>query len=802
MNDQGQFILRPAAKLLATSILFTPNVALAQEAVSPRTEPQSKTQAEPEIIVTAQKREQFLQDVPISVQALGETRLANAQVTSFDDYQKLLPSVSSQSYGPSQAQIVFRGVTSGSDGLQTGSLPTSSLYIDEIPVTTIGGSVDFHVYDIARVEALSGPQGTLFGASSLSGTLRIITNKPNPSHFSGSVDAQINKFGKGGFGGMLEGYLNVPISPFAAVRLVGFYQKDGGYIDNIPGTRTFTLDDADPDTNLTVDNHTLVQKDYNDAETYGGRVALGIDLSEDWSITPQFMYQHQVANGGFLFDPRKGDLNVTDYRPSRNLDKWYQAALTVEGKISDWNLVYSGGYLDRKIDSTFDYSYYTVAYDTYGYYANYFPDGHGGFLDPQQTFYGSSGYTKQTHELRLSSPSENRLRLTAGLFYQRQTNTIRTTYDIPGLGSAPPAIWATPFPASTGDPDTLFMTRVFRVDKDYAVFAEAEYDILPKLTFTAGLRGFRAKNSIVGFSGIAVGRSIENCIRPSPTPDKVCINIDKSTKQDSYTYRFNLSWKATPDLLFYATLSSGFRPGGNNRRPEVDPFKADKLYNHEIGWKASFGKFTFNGAAFYQKWKDMQFGLVPLNNNGITNIYNAGAAKIYGVESDISYRSKGFSLVGAIAYTNAKLADDFCQIDPQTQNIVCLPGIPPDAPKGTRLPVQPKLKGNLTARYEFPVGGSRKAFAQASMFFQSSARSFLTDADFAMIGPTKGFVTFDLSAGTKIGKWKVEAFIENVFDDRGQLSRNTYCAITFCGPYYRVYPTKPQFFGLKVGTDF
>ncbi len=793
MRGYHRFAGRAVAAMLTTTILGA-GPALAQDANSGT--------GNADIVVTAQKREQNLQDVPISIQALGETRLENAQVSSFDDYQKLLPSVSSQSYGPSQAQIVFRGVTSGSDGLQTGSLPTSSLYIDEIPVTTIFGSVDFHVYDIARVEALSGPQGTLFGASSLSGTLRVITNKPDPSGFSGSVDAQVNKFGKGDFGGMLEGYLNLPLSSAAALRVVGFYQKDGGYIDNIPGTRTFTLDDADPDTNLTVDNHTLVEKDYNDAETYGGRIALGIDLNEDWTVTPQFIYQRQLTHGGFLYDPRKGDLEVTDYRPSRNLDRWFQAALTVEGKIGNWDLVYSGGYFERAIDNTVDYSYYTVAYDTYGYYANYYPDGNGGFLDPQQTYYGHDDYTKQTHELRISSPSANRFRLTAGLFYQRQSNTARTNYDIPGIGSIPAPIWATPFPASTGDPDSIYMTRVFRVDKDYALFAQGEYDIRPNLTLAAGVRGFRTENSIVGFSGIATGSAIDSCIRPSPTPDKVCINIDKSTRQTSYTYKVNLSWKPTPDLMLYATLSSGFRPGGNNRRANVDPFKADKLYNYEVGWKADIGRVTFNGAAFYQRWKDMQFGLVPLNNNGITNIYNAGNANIYGIESDLAYRANGFSLVGAIAYIDARLATNFCQIDPVTQNIVCVPGIPAAAPKGTRLPVQPKVKGNVTARYEFPAGADKKAFVQASMFFQDGTRSFLADADFAAIGSTKGFVTFDLSAGVTIGDWKVEAFVENLFDRRGQLSLNTYCATTFCGPYHRVYPTKPQFFGLKVGTSF
>lgn len=786
---------------IVTSALFASTAFIA---VTPAMAQDATDEDKDVIVVTAQKREQNLQDVPISIQALGETRLEEAQVSSFEDYQKLLPSVSSLSFGPSGSQISFRGVISGGDGLKIGPLPTVGLYVDEIPVTTIGGSVDFHVYDIARVEALSGPQGTLFGASSLSGTMRIITNKPDPSGFSGSVDAEVNKFGKGDFGGTLEGYLNLPLSDNIAARVVGFYRKVGGFIDNLPNSRTFTLDDGDPTTNLTVNNSALVENDYNDYETYGGRIALGIDLDDDWTVTPQLIYQRQKANGGYLFDPRKGDLKVTDFLPSVNLDRWYQAALTIEGKIGDWDLVYSGGYFQRKVDGTSDYSYYTVAYDTYGSYATYYPNGTGGFIDPTQSFIYGDRYTKQTHEARISSPSDKRFRLTAGLFYQRQTDKVRANYNIEGSGSIPAGgiLWFPPHAASTGDPDTIFLTRIFRVDKDYAAFGQAEFDITPEITLLAGIRGFKAKNAIEGFSGFAVGSSIRNCLRASPTPDKPCINVDKSNKEDGFTYKVNLSWKVTPDAMLYGTISKGFRPGGNNRRPGVDPFKSDTLTNYEVGWKTTWGDVTFNGAAFYQEWKDLQFGLVPLNNNGVTNTYNAGDARIYGLESDISYRSGGFSLTAAAAYIDAKLTTDFCQVDPATQNIVCVAGTPPAATAGTRLPVQPKFKANATARYEFPSFGENEGFVQASLNHQGGTRSALTDADFAGLGPTRAFTTFDLSAGTSLGNWDITAFIENVFDKRGQLSINTFCATTFCAPYSRVYPIKPQFFGLRVGTDF
>lgn len=209
--------------LLATTMLAAPQAVFAQE-----TPQAASDESGGDIIVTANRREENLQDVPISIIALGEEKLKNSQVASFDDYAKLLPSVSFQSLGPSQSQIFFRGVSSGGDGLHIGPLPTSSLYIDEIPLTTVAGTVDFHVYDIARVEALAGPQGTLFGASSLSGTLRIITNQPKLDTFEGSLDVEANKFGKGDYGGQAEGMVNLPLGDKMALRVVGFYTKAGG----------------------------------------------------------------------------------------------------------------------------------------------------------------------------------------------------------------------------------------------------------------------------------------------------------------------------------------------------------------------------------------------------------------------------------------------------------------------------------------------------------------------------------------------------------------------------------------------
>jgi len=788
----------PSAMRRTTSIaLLLAGTAIAAAPASAQ-EAAAADQAMPgDIIVTATKRSESLQKVPISIQALSTETLEQRQVSSFDDYAKMLPSVSFQSFGPGQAQLSFRGITSGGDGLHGGSLPTASLYLDEIPVTTIAGSVDLHIYDVERVEALSGPQGTLFGASSLAGTLRIITNKPNPDKFEAGWDMELNKFGKGDAGGSLEGFANIPISENAAIRLVGYYQRDGGYIDNVPGSRTYLLGDVDPTTNVTINNDDLVEKNFNDVETYGGRAALRIDLDDNWTVTPAASYQHQESKGPFLFDPRKGDLNVTDFIPTSNKDRWWLASLTIEGKVGDWDLTYAGGYFRRKVNNQQDYSYYTVAYDAFeGSYYTYFQNADGSFLDPTQRQILGDVYTKMNHELRVSSPSENRLRITTGLFYQRQTNTIEADYIVPGLGGIPNS------PIVPGSVDSIFLTRAKRIDRDYAMFGEVAFDITEGLTLNAGIRGFIFDNSNGGFSGFASNAADTALCLPTTETDRPCNNYNKQVNGSGETHKVNLTWQIDPQRMIYATWSTGYRPGGTNRRPGILAYDSDTLTNYEIGWKTSWfdRALRFNAAAFIEKWKQLQFGLSPVGSAGVTNIYNAGDAKVKGVEGDITLALGGLTLSGSGTYIDAKLTTDFCQFD-EVGNSICTPGVAPAASRGTRLPVQPKFKGTATARYEFPIG-STDAFVQGSMMHQGGTRSFLTAADYAVVGPTKGFTTFDFSLGGKISNWSVEVFIQNAFDKRGILSLNASCAVTICGAYSRAYPIRPQLFGIKVGQRF
>jgi outer membrane receptor protein involved in Fe transport len=192
-----------------------------------------------EVIVTATKRTESLQNVAISIDAISSAKLEQLHVESFEDYAKFLPSVTYQTFGPGLAKIYMRGISTGGTPNHTGPLPSVGVYLDEQPITTIQGPLDIHVYDIERVEALAGPQGTLFGASSQAGTLRIITNKPELNKFSGGYDVQGNVVSHGDEGGVLEGFVNVPLGDGAAVRLVGWAEHDAGYINNVAGTLNF-----------------------------------------------------------------------------------------------------------------------------------------------------------------------------------------------------------------------------------------------------------------------------------------------------------------------------------------------------------------------------------------------------------------------------------------------------------------------------------------------------------------------------------------------------------------------------------
>jgi outer membrane receptor protein involved in Fe transport len=322
-----------------------------------------------EVVVTASKRSADQQSVPISIQALSSKTLEDMNVQQFADYAQQLTTVTFQQDKPGHANITMRGIASDSGGNPSGSLPTVGVYLDEQPITTIQGPIDVHMYDISRVEVLPGPQGTLYGASSESGTIRIITNKPDPSAFAAGYDVQANTIKNGTAGAIGEGFLNLPITSNAAARLVGWYERDSGYIDNV--LRTVTSNGH------TFDNAPFVADHFNPVDTYGGRAALKVDLNDNWTITPQIMAQTMKTEGIFaeedFRDPSVGaalpsELAVQRFAADNSRDNWVDASMTVQGKIGNFDITYAGSYLKRDTHGSSDYSDYEFFYQQYTKY--------------------------------------------------------------------------------------------------------------------------------------------------------------------------------------------------------------------------------------------------------------------------------------------------------------------------------------------------------------------------------------------------------------------------------------------------
>jgi iron complex outermembrane recepter protein len=777
---------------LGSLALVGPIVAVAQE----------QTGGLQEVIVTAQKRSENLQDVPISLQALGTERLNDLHVQSFEDYAKYLPTMTFQTFGPGTTQIVMRGVSSS--GADPGLLlPTVATYLDEQPVTTILGTLDVHIYDIARIEALAGPQGTLYGASSEAGTLRIITNKPDPRAFAAGYDLEGNTITHGGQGYIAQGFVNIPLSPSAAVRLVGFEEEDAGFIDNVPATRTYPSDgiciaNFSPAPKGCMQTPTLASNDFNKTHLYGGRAALKLDLNDSWTVTPQVMAQKRTSDGDFGYTPALGDLEVHRWYPDNTDDHWTDASLTVEGKISDFDLVYAGALLKRDISSNGDYTDYSLAYDRY--ISPFITNFQGQLINPSDQLTQDRNYTYQSHELRLASPQNERFRGVAGLFYERQASEILENYQIDGV---------TPALSIPGWPNTWWLTRLAKVDADKAVFGELTYDLLPKLSLTGGIRYFRVEDDINGYIGYSAAVDAlfgataggASCFAPGVL-GAPCTTLNSKTNDSGHTPKVNLTYHVDDQRMVYATWSKGFRPGGVNTVPAAPPYQPDYLTNYELGWKTTWagGRLRFNGAIYDEEWKDFQFTFVGVN--GISERANAGTARIRGVDTDFAWApTKAFTLSGGLTALDPKLTENYCgNLAADGSPVTSCPT--PLAPSGTQLPGTSKWKGDVIARYQWRWRDSQP-YVQGAYVYQTTAWSDLRIIERDIIGPRPSYGVADFAVGVTLPSLSVELYAANAFDKRAQLTRYTECGPDFCGAIGTyVVPIPPRTIGLRLSQKF
>ena len=488
-----------------------------------------------EIVVTATKRAVPLQDVAVAVQALSEDALDDLGITNFEDYLIQLPGVTAGGSGPGQNTIYIRGLASTTPNLTTagvaGLAPNVAFSLDEQPLSQPGRNLDVYAADLARIEVLSGPQGTLFGASSQAGNVRLITNKPDTSETYGSFDLGTS-FTNGGDGsGKIEGVVNWAISEKFALRLVGYADSQGGYIDQVAGTRDASASarfrdegavrangvpvsaaragfqaGADLSGVTFLEAESEAENNVNRASYSGGRLSALWKVNDDWKVSASFMAQSLNVDGVFFSDPELDDFEIERFSEDNVDDDFTNTNWTIEGRIAALDILYTGSFTNRDTDQIVDYTDYLFV----GQYLPYYIcDGSvsypgaaapSGVCQAPNLFVDSATRTEvQSHELRITTAADRPLRLTAGLFYSDLELLELNDFTYPGSVIAEPfGPFAPNFPFDTGfvsdegpfPAGVIFRNDIRRTDEQRAAFGELSWDITQSLTITGGVRWF------------------------------------------------------------------------------------------------------------------------------------------------------------------------------------------------------------------------------------------------------------------------------------------------------------------------
>ncbi|HME37807.1 MAG TPA: TonB-dependent receptor [Steroidobacteraceae bacterium] len=845
----------------AIAVILGGSSAGMAHAAAPASDTDTSSDAIQEITVTAQRRTENMQNVPIQIQALTGVTLTQLSVTTFDDFVKYLPNVTSASNGPGQGVIFMRGLatstlaTQGSSGI--GSFPNVAVYLDDQSGQLPGRNLDVYAADIERIEVLEGPQGTLFGAGAQAGVLRYITNKPKLDVTEGNVNAGYAYTSGGDNSSSVDATINVPLIPDTlAVRAVIYSETRGGYINNLPSTFSRLPSDIGihyagyatgcsagtptagqcptgatvtaygvPPGSPTVNNNNLVGRAINPVTYQGIRVGALYKFNSDWDALLVQSYQDMDSQGVFYVTPKSSagdslpDLGVNLWNPSYNKDKFENTAVTVNGKIGDFKLVYAGSYMVRKVDQQGDYTNYAR-----GVYADYYqctnPAVETGTTSqcysPSAYWRESDTATHNSQELRMSTPDDWRLRGIAGLFWEDYT--IRENIDwyyktlppcttaadigcLTNVGPAPGAYVRNP---NVRPDNESFFDDVTRGYTQKAAFGSADFDIIPKkLTVTFGTRYYRIDTTASGSSISSFG-----CYAGGPPPctGNAPYSNDLSAHNLNVTYsgfksRANLSFRPWDDVLLYYTWSQGFRPGGFNRGAAFADhsegsvagpvngfaytFKAnqayapDSLVNNEIGWKTEWfdRRLEFNGAVYQEDWKDVQVQIFESCCYGnLSFVVNGPNYRVRGLEIESVARPlHGLTVTGAASWNSSNLTNAPFLKQPNGQPII-IPVLPGQnnyggSPFGTLnspLAQSPPFQASLRARYEM-VLGDYKAFTQIGGTHQ--AHSYSATGNIQTYDQA-GFTTYDASLGAEKDAWVATLYMQNLTDTRANLFEN------------------------------
>ena len=751
-------------------------------------EAKKQDKAKIEVIeVTATKRTESIQEVPVTVSALTGDSLEKLGVANFDQYVEFLPNVVFQGTGPGQNEIYIRGAATTQTSIAVSSVqalqPSVAFYLDEQPVSMQGRNLDIYATDVERIEVLPGPQGTLFGASSQSGTVRLITNKPNHDGFAAGFDTSTSSTTGGDMSNSVEAYFNMSLTDSLAVRVAAYNDSQGGWIDNIlnvPGEGGYNgsavvisrvSGDAltDPE-NVPVTapkNDALVEDNFNTANYAGARFGLSYLINDEWELLVQHTQQSLDTEGVFAYDPNlEGESSTNRFVPEDNNDDFGLTTWTLSGRLEQLDIVYTGGYLDRDINSTIDYTGYTNG----GSFAAYYACNYAGTPDTQECVDPTKFYKEQTstsritHEFRINTSAENRWRVTAGVFYDSQELSTVGQFqlgntDLPYFTDLQRTLAGSDGINSDGGPfssEISFVNDITHTIDQIAVFGQLEFDITDTVTASFGARWYQIDDEFKGatttvdvsgrlqafgdgsdealteFFGEEEAAAIQAAIA-SGQLDTSLLDSDGTLTVDDTIIKASLDWRISDDVMVFASYSEGFRPpvtnrvGGGlakNQEGAFDGFRipvystTDSLDNVEIGFKSTLFDQTLrlNATAYYSKISDLQTSRFdPTNISFLVFTDNVGDAEIKGIDGDFTW----------VATDNLVISGAFSFIDTELTSVNDeLAGIAPAV--GSRLPYSAEFSGNLQAEYFYHIAKDMTGYINGSISYTGERLASMT----------------------------------------------------------------------------
>jgi iron complex outermembrane recepter protein len=751
-----------------------------------------------EIIVTANRRNESLQSVPMTLQALSADSLSKLNVTTFNDLLKYTPNVTFGNNGPGQGVIFMRGLSAGMGATQSAAtispFPNVALYLDDQSMQFPSHNADVYVADIERVEVLEGPQGTLFGGGAEAGAVRYITAKPKQNVWEGKMEGSFGGTAGGAANAAFNAMINIPIlKDKLAVRAVFYDDHHGGYINNVYSTFTRmntdlgnyylnnggkTLPASQQSNNGQYNNANMVQKNANPLDYVGGRVEVAWAIAPDWDALVTESYQELTARGSFAtqsysydYQPIAG-MSSTLFEPDYNHDAYWNTAWSLNGKLGDFKVVYTGAYMSRHIQSQGDYTNYARA--TYGTFYQctgghtYWNNGGTAYCYAPNAYWTDQiKTTHQSHEFRVTTPEGKRIRAIVGAYYESYKIQDDNDWDyrtIPGctastlntvcVGSVGPVPGSTVNIPGQRVPSVAFGEDTQRGYKQVAFFGSADFDILPTLTLTGGTRYYDYTEFETGSQ---YGSFSTTCYQALTCNElKAGTNIDAANDHVKYTgfkSRAVLSWKPQPHTLVYGLFSQGFRPGGFNRSTgdvaeaadgsskqldKPNGFTPDSLTNWEVGFKTDLfdHKVQFNMSAYYMIWQNAQLLYFnPAAGFGNTAFATNGPSyHIKGIEAQVVTRPMtGLSVQGSATYNDSKQSTAPCFVSNITTSPSygqCITSVlsggtvkPVSSPFGTvgsTTPFSPHVQANARARYDWAGTAEMNWFVSGGVTYTSS----------------------------------------------------------------------------------